>query len=314
MGNDDAGFVSAEPVNRFHHGGLRFAVQGGGGLVQKQDVRVVIEGPGNADPLPLAPGDPDAPFTDHGVQPVFQPPDKVRQLGGLQGLPDPVVVDFIAVNAQSHVGPDGFVHQVDVLGNVTDAGLPLRVAVPDVPAAVADPALLGLQQAQNQIHQGGFACAGDAHNAHAGAAADGERHVLQHGLLHFGIGEAEILDPDIGQLMIRILLPGWPAQGLGPEVHAPVFVDDLADRVEAGHQEGHGVDVGIDGVGAGQQLDGGHREGGEASHDGAQILPGTDLEGHQPQHAAHTEDLHQMPGHSGQNGIPAIIFLIFRGV
>ena len=175
----------------------------------------------------------------------------------------------------------------------------------DIRAVVEDPALLGLQQAEDHVHEGGLSGPGDAHDAHAAAGLDGQIDLLQHGLVAFGIGKADVLHPDIRLLCLVGDLAGDAVDGGLADVRAPVVVDELTDGIQAGNPVGDAADGAVDGVGAGHELDHRHGEGREAAHDGGEVLPQGNLDGHQAQNAADAEDLHQMPGHAGENGEPA---------
>ena len=54
---------------------FRLCVEGRGGLVEDHDAGVLEEGPGDGDPLLLAPGQLQPPLTDHGIVGIREPWD-----------------------------------------------------------------------------------------------------------------------------------------------------------------------------------------------------------------------------------------------
>ena len=71
MGDGDGGVVATEEGGEGGiDKGFRLGVEGGGGFVEDQDVRVFDEGPGNGDSLLLAPGELGTTGANGGVEAV----------------------------------------------------------------------------------------------------------------------------------------------------------------------------------------------------------------------------------------------------
>ena len=60
--NDDKRLFSVQAIDCLHNCRLRIVVKRGGRLVQNQNLRIIIQRPGNADPLSLSAGKPDSPL------------------------------------------------------------------------------------------------------------------------------------------------------------------------------------------------------------------------------------------------------------
>jgi len=56
MGYHQHGAIAHQAIDRFLNQSLRLGVQRGGSLIKYQDLRILEEGPGNRQPLPLTPG------------------------------------------------------------------------------------------------------------------------------------------------------------------------------------------------------------------------------------------------------------------
>ena len=61
MGDHDRRPVTHQVLKRFLHQSLRLRIESGSRLIQDQDRRVLQDGPGDADPLPLTTGELSAP-------------------------------------------------------------------------------------------------------------------------------------------------------------------------------------------------------------------------------------------------------------
>ena len=68
-----------------------------------------------------------------------------------------------------------------------------------------DGAVRHIVGAQDQIHQGGLAGAGLAHQAHVLASGDGEGHVLQRVILALGIAEGQVAELNVALHIVQRL-------------------------------------------------------------------------------------------------------------
>ena len=110
MGDEDGGLVGAETVELVEDLLLGDGIQGGGGLVQDQDVGVAVEGAGDGQLLPLTDGQLNALLLkdahEGGIEATGQMPDVVGGVGLLGGLADLLLLQLLAD-----------VSEVDVLGD-----------------------------------------------------------------------------------------------------------------------------------------------------------------------------------------------------
>ena len=67
VGNDDCGAAYSDSFHRSLDGGLGLVIDRGGGLIEDQNGRVLVHGPSDGDPLPLAAGKFLAALADDGV-------------------------------------------------------------------------------------------------------------------------------------------------------------------------------------------------------------------------------------------------------
>ena len=179
LGDDKDGGAGKGCGQGLPDGPVRPGIHCRSAVVQDQDLRPFQKGPGNAQPLFLAPGQVGAPLPDPGIVPFGQPPDEfVRtglaagffQLGlGGPGIPPPEVVRHSAGKQQvllehhGHAVPEGC--QI----------IPAHVHAPH-----PDGALRCIIEPGDQLDQGGFPAAGAPHDAHDFPAPDGQGDVPEH--------------------------------------------------------------------------------------------------------------------------------------
>ena len=171
VGDHDDEPVLGDLLQDFHDLDAGLAVQGAGGLVRQDDVRVVDQGPGDGHPLHLAAG--------HLAGLLFQ---LVPQPHPLQGLFGPAAALCLGHpgegEGQLHVLQHGLVgDEVVALEHEPDGVVPVGVPVPVLKvlggAAVDDQVPRGvLVQAAHDVQQGGFAAARGAQDGHEFPAAE----------------------------------------------------------------------------------------------------------------------------------------------
>ena len=161
-----------ELVHLFHR-------QGGGGLVQHDDLGVVGDGLGNLTHLPLGHR-----HVAHGLGQVYGHTQLAEQLGGLF-LHDTLVHDTSlgGVSAQEQVVHDvalqALVQFLVHHGNSVFQGI-LGAGEVDLLAVKVNSALVFLVCTEQALHHGGFTSAVLAHQAHDGAAFQVQIDVIQH--------------------------------------------------------------------------------------------------------------------------------------
>src|SRR5262245_49100069 len=219
-------------------------VQGGGRLVEDQQVRAAQQRTRDREPLLLPPGDLHAALADEGVEPLVG----ARQQAVAGRLPE----DLQAFGVRG-VGPheqqvlaDRAREQLGVLRDEADP-LPQRVHVHAVVglAVVEDAAVLRAVQADEQLHERRLARPRRAHERPRLAAADAEGHVLQRGLRRGLVREADVLEGQRAQLVdghridrLRLArrvqdVLEVPQGDLGLAIH----VDDVAELLERAEDE-----------------------------------------------------------------------------
>ena len=189
MGNDDQGHLAVECIDGLHDGGLRLIVQSGGRLIQHQDLRLRIQSPGDADPLPLTSGEADAPFPDHRLHALRQCINGLPQLSSVNGLPHPCRIHLVLWNPEGDVGLDRIVQQIDVLRNVANRAMPPVKLCGNVPLPGQNGASCGLQNPEDQICQRGLAGSRLSDQGHRGIHRNLQVQLLQHQLLRIRITE-----------------------------------------------------------------------------------------------------------------------------
>ena len=200
MGDEQGGLAPGHPAVLPVDVLLGDGVQGGGGLVQHQDGPVLVQGPGQHQPLGLAAGQLHAVLkdlaADGGGHPLGQGHDLFRQTGLVQAGHDPAGVN--ALHPLGHV----FRHAGLQHGEVLKHGgeqliIGTAVIAADVLPVEEHPALGGVQKAADQPHQGGLAGTVEAHNGQLFSGMNGQIDVVKGVLLRLGVAEGHILQTDL---------------------------------------------------------------------------------------------------------------------
>jgi hypothetical protein len=198
MSNDQDGKVVTQAVDGLHYCLLGFVVQRTGGLVENNDVGLLVKGAGDADTLALAAGKPDTAFADKGL--VFSGPslDGIGYLCLACGPPDTLDVYPVPGLTKGYVLFYGDVRKKDRLGDMCDVCLPCpAIARRDGPAIDLQRAFVCLQQAHHDIKQGALAAAGQADEADAAAFRNGEIKVLQNPWRLRAVAESDLVQADL---------------------------------------------------------------------------------------------------------------------
>ena len=149
MGDGDDSSSLHQLAGGFFEQGFGFGVERGGGFVENQNRRVFEEGAGEGKALGLSAGEAGAAFADEGFIFLGQRFDEVMQARGFGGADDFFVgrVRF----AKADVFGDGGVEEVWFLGDPSDIGLKVKSRRSKV-------AFGGLDEAEEELGEGGFAC------------------------------------------------------------------------------------------------------------------------------------------------------------
>jgi len=178
VGDDDAGAVGEDALERLLDELFRFAVEAAGGFVKDQDARVAQDNAGQGNALFFAAAEAVAALADDGVVTIRQAGDEIVDVGGLRCLLNLVLGGVRTGKAD--VDGDGVVEQEGFLGDHTDMGCEgIEGEITQVVVVNADAALLGIIQARDEIGQRGLAGAAGADKRGQLAGLDREVDVLE---------------------------------------------------------------------------------------------------------------------------------------
>lgn len=113
MGDHEQGLAALQRLNRARHVGLGDLVECGGGLIEYQQVGIVIERAGDPDALPLAAREANTAFTDHSVEAGRQRRDQLIELHHPDHGAHAIKVDLGVGEAERNVASQAVVEQKD---------------------------------------------------------------------------------------------------------------------------------------------------------------------------------------------------------
>ena len=288
--NDDHRLLAVEGVDGLHQCSFCVVVQCGSGLIEDQNFRVVVERPGNADALALAAGEADTAVADLGIKALRKSADEFIQLRFLQHLPEAFLTDLVCIDAEGDVLADGFVNKIDALRNVADLGQPGIVVGENIGTVTEDRAFFRMQQPEQDVYNGGFACAGGTHDADRLSAED----------LHIGVPEdigiaVRVVEGDIFQFNTIFQMKSRTGNLRTESVHLAFGLVGLCqvvvEVVQAGLFIGNLRHVGVDPVGTGQNADGGNGKGGQLCQEQGNITAQQHVDGNEAHDADHEDGL-----------------------
>jgi hypothetical protein len=216
------------------------SVERAGRLVQHDDLRVVVEGAGDADPLTLAAGKADAALADDGFQAFGKRLNEFRELGGFDGVENRGVVDFVFVETEGDVAAEGVVGEENRLGHIANLILPAAQVVPDRFGVDADLPRVRLEKSEDDVHKGALARTAGTNETDCFALANNERHIVQGWGSGASIGEGDVLKLNISgdaRVVMQITFRGQFKTQLGlehfqnavAEAHGLGCTEDFAD-------------------------------------------------------------------------------------
>src|SRR5690606_30867266 len=177
--------------HRLHDSPLRRVIEGAGGFVEYDDVRIAVQGPRNADALTLTAAKANTSFTDHRVVTVRQfIHHKVIDLRDLSSIAHGLHVDIILRYTKGNVLRHRGVRQKNVLRDVSDALLPcLQVRLVDDDAVDHNLAFLGLKQAEDDVYKRRFTGTRRAYKPYRRVGRNFKRNAIDGGSIGVGIGK-----------------------------------------------------------------------------------------------------------------------------
>ncbi len=239
MGDDHQRDPALEALEGAADGLLRRQVEGAGRLVEHQQRRSTGEGPGDAQALALAAREPAPSGSDPRVETLGPRLDLVEHVGGPGRLDHPVRADPVA--EADDVVEHGPVEQVRILGHQGHHRRPARTGVLLGCVAVDQhPPLVGLPEAEQQLHDGRLPGSRGPDDADGLARADLEVDVVERGLPGV-VGEAHLVEPDGPQRLVERERPHGAGRG-------PVARELLVELVDVGHAGEHALVVALQGA------------------------------------------------------------------
>ena len=178
-------------------------VEGGGGLVEDEELGVAEVGAGECDLLPLSSGEFDAPFeaaTEHLVVASGEFGDDGVGEAFLGGGFDVGLVVLLIDTADGDVLTGGHFEAHEVLEDDADVAVEIfEGVVAEVDAVEEDLAFGGIVEARNEFDDGGFALAVFADEGDALAGGEGEVEVFEDGAIGAGVGEGDVAELEAAQ-------------------------------------------------------------------------------------------------------------------
>jgi hypothetical protein len=166
VGDNYHGDSASEAGHGLHDTIFGFGIKGGCGLIEYQQLRLVVERAGEADSLTLAARESNPPLADDGLPAVGQfILDEVEDLSSGRGAFESGRVEFLWEHSEGDVGSDRIVDEEYFLWDVADAAAPSTMVMKSERDVInEDAARVRDVEAENQIDKGGFATAGGSHN------------------------------------------------------------------------------------------------------------------------------------------------------
>ena len=190
--DDQDGFADDELLERELDGGLAVAVEGAGGLVEDENGGVAEEGAGEGEALFLSARETRAAFADEGFVASGKTEDKLVRVGGAGGGLDLGAGSFGARDEEIVV--DRVVEKDGVLGDDGDVAAEVGEAEgAEIVAVEGDATGHGVEEARDEIGEGGFAGAAWADEGADGAGGDEDGDFLEDGFVR-GVGEGEVFE------------------------------------------------------------------------------------------------------------------------
>ena len=244
VGDVDAGFVP----DQFVETGVDFIlaewVQGGGGFVQDDERRILIQGPCNGDFLHLTAAQVFSGFfqrCDRRLQPLVHVPDSVRYTGQLQALPHPL---RIRIQAGAYVLAHREGEELEVLENDAEQALVLLVVVfPNVYAIEGDVSFCGVIKTAQKLDEGGFASAIETDHSHFVLQRQLAGQMLQDRGAASGVGEGDVVEGNFVYVVLAFFCGNGAGvtAGLVQETQKVFQVGHLAAELAVLPEDAHNV-------------------------------------------------------------------------
>jgi len=250
VGDDERRTTFHQPVETGLNRALGLGVHRTGGFVQNDDARILQYHARDGQALALAARQLDAAFPDLAFVLLRERLDVTGDVGEPGGFADAFQINPAA--GEGNVLGDGAVEEESFLENNAD-GLAQGVEphVLDGMVVDEDPALLGLVEAGEERHQGGFARAGGPDHCHPAAGGGGEGYVVQNRPVGM-VAEGHVLKAHLAALELHLHRAGFfadfrrqvqevehPLGGGETALDHVVESDQLSDRVEEPAHQRH---------------------------------------------------------------------------
>ena len=244
MGNQDGGLARPGIPEVLEDGGLGLGIDGGDGIVQDQDGGLLHQSTGDGDALLLAAGDGDAALAQHGLIAQLELGNIAVHVRQLRCVDDGV--PLVGVGSEGDVGGDGVGEEEIILGHVGTARTDIVDGNGvDIPAIDKNRAVGDVVGPQEQVHQGGLACAGLAHQTDVLARMDRKGHILQGVVVGVGIAEGQAAEFDVtahigqGLHILPVLDGDFRIQQLADADQGCLAAGDHVDELRHRHDGPH---------------------------------------------------------------------------
>ena len=223
LGDDQRGAVCRGRGECGTQPGVGRDVEGREGVVEDVDGRLLDQGPGDRQTLPLTARYVRTALCDARLQAAFELRDEVRGLGDAQRLPH-LLVGGVGT-AVSQVGGHGAGEQVGLLRHQPDARPQgIGVELPHVDAVHQHLAAGRVEQPGDQVHQGGLSRARRADDRGRAAGVQREGEVRQCRGVGTRVGEGDVTELDDPRRLLR-------GDGIGRRSDRGLGVQHLQDPV-----------------------------------------------------------------------------------
>src|SRR5438874_114605 len=191
MRDDDDGELPVETLDGIHDGAFSLAIERARGFIEYQDAGLLVQCPGNADPLPLSARQPNAALSNHSQIALGPSLQKVGNLRLTRRVLDAREIYLLPPYAEGDILRRGRIGKIQALRYVSNRLLPGADALTMQGHTVDQNLALGRsEQSHEEIHRGGLAASGRADKADARPSGDSQIQAIEYPGRRAGIAKA----------------------------------------------------------------------------------------------------------------------------